>query len=538
MTLTLASVHVGPIQFDTPVWLILIPVCWALTLLIARKSLAGGGTVTRWVSLAVRLIVIVLIAGAMAEPQWRKESKDVAVTLVLDASESVPAALQAEVKAFATAAVTTGKKPDDMLGMVTAAKDAFVQDLPSKLLRDLEPQHVGAIDGTNLAAAVRLAIATAPHNAANRILLATDGNQTVGNVLQAAEMAKAMHIPIDVMPIKYKYTSEVLVDREVSPATAREGETMSIKVVLKSLTDTTGRLTILMNGQPVDLDPNSPGIGAEIHLKAGLNVQQVQVTALRTGPQKFEAIFEPFSKDGAPVGDTILENNKGVSVTFVAGEGKVLVLAEYRTLGHEKDAEALVTALNEAKVKVDLRTVEDAPQTLTDLNAYDAVILCNESAYGFTQDFQEQLRQYVHDTGGGLVMIGGPDSFGAGGWIGSPLEDALPVRLDPPQKRQMPRAPSPSSSTPSKPPTASSSARKSASQPSTPSPASTSPASSNTAGTAAQAGSTRSLPSATAPPSSAPSRASCSATCPTFPPPSNSPTPTSPKPTPASATSS
>ena len=47
--ITLASVHLGPIQFDTPVWLILIPVCWALTLLIARKSLAGGGTVTRWV---------------------------------------------------------------------------------------------------------------------------------------------------------------------------------------------------------------------------------------------------------------------------------------------------------------------------------------------------------------------------------------------------------------------------------------------------------------------------------------------------------
>jgi hypothetical protein len=45
----------------------------------------------------------------------------------------------------------------------------------------------------------------------------------------------------------------------------------------------------------------------------------------------------------------------------------------------------------------------------------------------------------VHDAGGGLVMVGGPESFGAGGWIGSPLADALPIRLDPPQKRQMPR---------------------------------------------------------------------------------------------------
>lgn len=433
--MTLASIHVGPIQFDTPVWLLLIPVLWGLALLIGRKSLSGGGTVTRWVALAIRLIVIALLVGTMAEPQWRKESKDVAVTLILDASESVPSALQTEVKSFVQTAANQAKKPDDRLGEVTVAKDAFVQSLPSKLTRDMEPQHIGAVDGTNLAAGLRLAIATAPHDAANRLLLATDGNQTVGNILQAAEMAKAMHIPVDVLPIRYKYSNEVLVDRVVSPATAREGETMGVKVVLKSLTDTSGRLTILMNGQPVDLDPDSPGIGAKIDLKAGLNVKQVQVTALHTGPQKFEAIFEPDPLPGGQYrGDTILENNKGVVVTFVAGEGKALVLTE-----NPQDAESLVKALEEAKVKTDVRPVEQAPQTLTELNAFDAVILCNESAYGFTQDLQEQLRQYVHDTGGGLVVIGGPNSYGAGGWIGSPLEDALPVRLDPPQKRQMPR---------------------------------------------------------------------------------------------------
>ena len=86
--------------------------------------------------------------------------------------------------------------------------------------------------------------------------------------------------------------------------------------------------TATVETAPAEARPDSPGIGAKIDLKAGLNVKQVQVTALRTGPQKFEAFFEPFSKDGNPVGDTILENNHGVSVTFVSGEGKVLVLAE------------------------------------------------------------------------------------------------------------------------------------------------------------------------------------------------------------------
>src|SRR5688500_2251545 len=65
---SLASVTIGPIQFDTPIWLWLIPIGWALSLWIGRRSLSGLGTATRRVALAVRLLVILLLAAAMAEP--------------------------------------------------------------------------------------------------------------------------------------------------------------------------------------------------------------------------------------------------------------------------------------------------------------------------------------------------------------------------------------------------------------------------------------------------------------------------------------
>ncbi|HJN71969.1 MAG TPA: VWA domain-containing protein, partial [Phycisphaerales bacterium] len=38
-----------------------------------------------------------------------------------------------------------------------------------------------------------------------------------------------------------------------------------------------------------------------------------------------------------------------------------------------------------------------------------------------------------------LIMTGGPTSFGAGGWIGSQLEQAMPIRCEPPQTRNLPR---------------------------------------------------------------------------------------------------
>ena len=36
-------------------------------------------------------------------------------------------------------------------------------------------------------------------------------------------------------------------------------------------------------------------------------------------------------------------------------------------------------------------------------------------------------------------MVGGAESFGAGGWIGSPVSEILPVDMDPPQKKQLPK---------------------------------------------------------------------------------------------------
>ncbi len=425
----LASVQFGPVQFDTPVWLFLIPVLGLLTFLIGMRSLAGLGSTTRWVALAARLIVLVLIVGALAEPQWRKEAKDVAVTVVLDASESVPTQLQNDVKAYVEAAATEGqKKPDDRLGLVTAARSAFVQTLPTKLVSRLEQQHIGAVDGTNLASAVRLAIAVLPKDAANRLVLASDGNQTAGNLLQAAEAAKAQGIPIDVIALKYKYENEVLVERLAAPASAREGENVAVKVVLRAVKAAEGNLVIQLNGNTIASSP--------VALKPGLNTFTQLVAAREAGPQNFQAVFEPITEGGRVVGDSVVENNKSEVVTFVSGEAKVLVLVDE---GEPEAAGPILKLLAEAKIKADVRDGKAAPGTLTEWNAYDAIIMVNQEAYPYSQRQQEELRQYVHDTGGGILMIGGPRAFGAGGWIGSPLEDALPIKLDPPQKRQMPR---------------------------------------------------------------------------------------------------
>ncbi len=432
----LASIHLGPIQFDQPVWLWLLVPAWTLVFWWGRGGLAALGSVSRRVAVAVRLLVILLIVAALAKPSWRREAENVTVTAIVDQSESVPRPAQAALDELLERAAGSAR-PGDMLARVTLGRDAYVQNLPAPP-RDA-PESLIAVrrDGTNLDEGTRLGMAIMPAETANRLLLFSDGNQNVGDILAAADAALAAKVPIDVVLAKYEHTREVKLERLVSPATARLGQNVNLRVILDAKAAATGRLSLLMNGVQVDLDPETDAMSKPIALDAGINVVTVPMTLPQGGPVEFRAVFEgDTDENGRPIADTIVENNQGLSVTFVQTEGRVLVL---RRQDGEDEGGALVRALREAKLDVDVRSTAEGPKSLVELAAYDAVVLVDAPVYDFSQAQQEELHAYVHDIGGGLVMVGGPESFGAGGWIGSPLADALPVKLDPPQKRQMPR---------------------------------------------------------------------------------------------------
>ncbi len=440
--LTLGALEAGPVQFDEPIWLILIPVLWLFVILIGRKSIAGLDRNARWVALLVRLLVVALVAGAIAEPHSREVSQTVSVTFIVDESRSIPNSRKAGIDRYIEDASQTQKKPGDRLGVVTAADEAYVQALPSTLVNQMTRQFIGSTDGTNLGEAARLGLAVAPEDAANRIVLISDGNETTGSLLAAAEAAKALGVTVDVLPVSYDYAREVIVESLLAPATARGGETISLRVVMFAMSPAVGRLLVTENGQPVDLDPDSDSLGYVVELDKGRNVIAVPVAPKRPGPQTYEAIFEPIggltgegeNRRVSGSADTLIENNRAMGVTFVGAEGFVLVVSET-----PDESQPLIDAMLESELRPELISADRFPSTLTELNRYEAVVLVNEPAYNFSASAQDNIRQYVHDSGGGLVMTGGPDSFGAGGWIGSALEDVLPVRLDPPQKRQMPR---------------------------------------------------------------------------------------------------
>ncbi len=76
------------------------------------------------------------------------------------------------------------------------------------------------------------------------------------------------------------------------------------------------------------------------------------------------------------------------------------------------------------------------PKTKEQLYEYHAIVLDDVEAGFFSRDQLSLIERFVSERGGGLLMLGGPDSFRHGGYSRTPVGDLLPVYLDRPAEEQ------------------------------------------------------------------------------------------------------
>ena len=419
------------ITFEHP-WALLILVLVVPLAFMARRSAAVLGPGKAWGGLALRVLVLLLLTFALAQPSLVRQTDAMSVLVVADASDSVPLDVRKRVDRALDDAAKRKERTDDKLGVVTVAKQAVITALPNVVGTVSTLGHPGDLQATDLATGVRIAIATKPDGTTARVVLASDGNETAGSLMEMADVAKAAGIPIDVVPLEYSHDREVLVESVRAPTRAREGQSLDLRVTLRSQRPTSGTLRVWQNDEVLDLDPDSESTGMPVQLQSGANLFLVPVVAQGTGAQRFRVSFEP--ADAAD--DSVAQNNTGAAVVFVGGTGRVLIVEP----SGSGETDALARALEQGKIEVVRTTPEQAlGQGLSALAGYDGVILANVPRWLFDNAYDRALHAYVHDLGGGLMMLGGPESFGAGGWLDSETAKALPVRLDPPQTRQMMR---------------------------------------------------------------------------------------------------
>jgi uncharacterized membrane protein len=369
-------------------------------------------------SLLLRLVIATLLILAVAGAQAVRSADRLAVVFLVDVSDSVgQAAQEAEIEYIRES--LGGMGPDDLAGVVLFGSNALVERRLSAV-RELDPILSSPItSNTDLEEAIRQGLAMFPAGVARRLVVLTDGRPTVGNAESAAQLAAATGVEISYVLFENAPAPEVQVSNVEVPSAVNQGQDFDLSLTVEAEANTPATITVLADGAIIHQEG--------VELRQGTNNYTLSLEGGSAGFTDFVVHVEPGSNDG------FSQNNQLAAFSRVIGPPRVLLV-----YGDEEEVLYLLPALQEAGLTVDTTLPNGIPIGLAPLAQYDSIILANVPATQLTGRM-ETLQSYVRDLGGGLVVVGGPDTYGPGGYFRTPLEDTLPVEMQIRDQQRVPQ---------------------------------------------------------------------------------------------------
>jgi uncharacterized membrane protein/Mg-chelatase subunit ChlD len=397
------------VSFEAPLALLLLIPALAVTIglyLTARRRVGAG---RRRVALVVRTVLLTALVFALAGFRIVLPVDRLATVFVVDLSDSIGNDGREDALAFLRETLKVIPE-GDVAGIVAFGREALVERLPSDLADIDRIASTPVRSASDIGAALRLATALFPDDAQKRIVLLSDGNDTSGTGQAEAALAATRDIRIETRTIGLGVADEVLVERVTTPSTSNLGESIEITADIRSTAKQLATVRLFADGK-------AAGEPQRVTLDAGVTRVVFDVTPTDAGYHTFRVVVEAAR-------DTFSQNDRADSTTIVKGEPRTLVLAGNAVVGAE-----LVKALTTQRQKVDTLVPEALPTDLGALTTYDSIVLVDVPRFRLSDRQLAALQVYVRDIGRGLVMIGGPESYGAGGYQKTAVEETLPVDM-------------------------------------------------------------------------------------------------------------
>ncbi len=399
------------------------------TIYLAWTSKTASSRSREIAGTALRAVAVVALVGAVSGARMVRKSDRLCVTFLVDQSKSIDPDTRAAALAEARTSLR-GMAPEHRVAVIGFAGASVLQQLPSTA-GDI-PVSRGQFrrDFTDIGRAIRLAISVAPQDAANRIVLLSDGNDTAdASAIAAAATARQANTPIDTFTLGAAVKGDIRVERLILDPQIDANQPLAIKAVVHSDVARTARLTLRRRGRPVNLTGSDDRDYITIALKPGANLVPVIEERIADGGfYDYEVNVEPVG------GDATAGNNRAIGVTRVMGSPGVLIVDGS---DNGRQGANLQAALRKAKIRAVLVNETGFPDSAMAFSHYDCLVLSDVPASSLDVA-QMKLAQRWIQAGGGFVWVGGVNSFGPGAYSGTPLEEAAPVSCD--VKRHIERA--------------------------------------------------------------------------------------------------
>ncbi len=408
-----------------------LAVCVALYLCWLRIS--GASTRRKGILLALRAILLLLVLAAVLNPVLRRETVVERPPVLLVAVDVSPSMTHLPLDGPSRWDVATQTLSDGPLA--AALEQANVEPLLAlagddlRSVRDL-PDDPEPLSGTDLQAALSEALRTPRHRIPAACLLISDGaDATHRPPRRVAEGLGAYRTPVFCRGVGDPEPGpDVTNSGVVAPETVTEGEQFELRALI-----------------------HAPGLtGSEIEVSLREGQRKLREATLEPGEVDRPLSFSPPA--GAPAAHpssrgprpAALEapppnNHRSLVVRVEPAEARLLWIEgsprrEYaflrRLLVRVEDLDVTILLRKRDPDQFWRDDEEPRPASLSSagsLSRFRGVVLSNIDAPALG-GLTSRLADYV--TGGGaLAMLGGPDSFGAGGWADTPLAGMLPVRI-------------------------------------------------------------------------------------------------------------
>jgi hypothetical protein len=376
-------------SFQAPEYFLLLP------------ALALAGWFWRGLRLhqPLRILILVLVVVALADPRIQRQRDALDLYVLLDRSESTEDLIDRNLPEWQRLLEKSRPGRGDTLNFINYASEVAGMGVDGS-------SFTGSRKLTRTALALSSVAATVDERRPSRVLLFTDGHSTEPLDEAAAQM-QARGIPLDFRLIRDVEVNDYRLSRLEFPSRVQAGEPFLITVTVRGGADATVPLVLRRDGVTLT--------ETKVALVDGVATVEFTDRILRAGGYEYQAEI-------LPENDAHAGNNKAARWLEVTGGPRLLLATRY-----VDDPLAKVLESMDFSVETVRETSSLHPGMLSGAKA---VVINNVPAHEMPSDFLKAMDFYVREQGGGLMMAGGAASFGAGGYFQSAVDSLLPVSME------------------------------------------------------------------------------------------------------------
>jgi len=374
-------------RLAAPYWLLLLPCVALLAWMVPRARL--------WRPL--RLSCLVLLVFYLTRPEWNLTSPGMDLIVLMDRSASAAEWIEPHREEIERL-LESNRGADDRLRIVDFAAAPLEREagLPFETSRR----------ETRMRLAIEYALGLRDPARATRLLMVTDGISTeaMDGVVNSLAGAQA---PLDLRLEGKSPVGDSGIARVTAPPQVQAGQGVLLEFDAFSSED---------QEIPFELLRDEKRIGAgNVFVTRGRGHGRVAFRADAMGAHRYDVRLLPRQ-------DSRVANNSGSAWVETVSGPNVLLVTPYPD-------DPVAAALSRSGIPVDV--VNDPGRLHAgDLTSSRLVILNNMPANRLPASFLDGLPFFVKEQGGGLLMAGGPQSFGAGGYFESQIDPLLPVSME------------------------------------------------------------------------------------------------------------